>query len=253
MYNSIDTLYRFSLCSVTLFLAGSLPAAPDSPPEAAGQVEALLARHLAASGAEAGRGQITARRATGWIERNNKKIPYVQSQRAPNLLQTETRFPRPGTLKQGFDGTAGWVLHPLQGGKMLAGGELAALAASAWFNPLDHVREMFAVRRWGGARTVEGRALLALEFGAQPGGPFETWLFDAETALLARIEKTVDAGRQGLVPVTQLFEDYREVEGQKFPFRVRTRLPTVETVLQFETVEHNVSFPDGFFSAPFSE
>lgn len=240
-------LHRVALVVAGLALtAGAAPEAED-----AALVESLLQRHRVATGDEGARAKVSSRRATGWIERNHTKIPLVQSQRAPNLLQTETRFPRPGTLKQGFDGAIAWVLHPQQGGRKLAGRELATVRAAAWFDPMEHVREMFPVRRWGGARTVDGRAMVALEFGAQAGGPSETWLFDAGSVLLARIEKTVDAGSQGLVPVIQLFEDYREVDGLKIPFRVRTRLPTMETVLQFETVEHNVAFPDGFFSAPF--
>lgn len=243
---------RSLFCLFALAAAGAiLHSAPGPRADDDARVEGLIKRHLSAVGGESALARISTRRATGWIERNQTKIPFVQSQRAPNLIRTETRFPRPGTLRQGFDGTTGWVLHPQQGGRKLGGRELAAVAASAWLSPAQHFGELFAVRRWGGARTLDGRAMLALDFAVREGEPVETWLFEAETALLARIEKTVDGGSQGIVALTLLFEDYREKDGVKFPMRVRTRLPKLETVLQFDLVEHNVAFPDGFFAAPF--
>ncbi len=221
------------------------------PAGAPAEADVLLSRHRAATGGEAAWAGIRTRRASGWIERNRARVPFVQSQQAPNRLRMEIFFPQPGTLAQGYDGTAAWVLHPAQGGRKPAGRERAALAAAAWLCPTEHLTDMFAVRRAGGPRTVEGRPMLTLQLGEKAGGPLETWFFDADTALLARIEKTVDAGPQGLVPVTQLFEDFRTVDGLTLAFRIRTRLPTTESVLQFEQVEHNVAFPDGFFAAPF--
>ena len=240
-----------SVLAVLLTFTPAIAASTEVSGEAPGEVDALLARHLTATGGEVAWAKIGSRRASGWIERNRAKIPFVQCQQAPHLLRTETRFPRPGTLVQGFDGTTGWVLHPAQGGRKLGGRELAAVSASAWLRPLQHLGETHAVRRLGEPRIIEGRPMLALQLGEREGGPFETWLFDADTVLLARIEKTLDAGPQGLVSVVQVFEDYRTVDGLTLPFRIRTRLPTMETILQFETVEHNVTFPDGNFAPPF--
>lgn len=233
-------------CLTATVAAGAEPkSAPAAPP-----ADALLARHLEAVGGTAGLEKITTRRIAGTLERNGNKVPVVRTQEAPNRLVVETRFPKPGTLKQGFDGRTAWMQHPLQGVRRLEGKELAALADEAWLHPALRLRDQYPVRRFLGERTVDGRKFTAISLARKMTDRSEVWFFDATTALLARVERRMDGGPHGEIPVVSVFEDYRKVDGTLIPFTVRTRLPTSETVLRIESVEQNLPLDDAIFRIP---
>lgn len=236
---ALGTLHLAFVCSMGLVYAQA--------PTHAAEIEALLDHHIEAVGGGPALGRIQSRRNSGWIERHGVRVPFVQTQRAPQSLRMETRFPRPGTLVQGFDGTEGWMLHPTQGPRAIKGAELAALAASSWLHPALHIRSLFPLRRWLGARELDGRAVLALELGSGPGARFETWYFDAVSYQLLCMKRNVDGGPQGEVAVTVRFEDHRGVDGITLPFRVRTQAGRLETLTQVESVEHNLDLPETLF------
>jgi hypothetical protein len=116
------------------------------------EADRVLRLHVEAAGGEAALRRITSRRSEGSLERHGRGVPIVTLQRAPNLVHVETRFPRPGTLRQGFDGGTAWVLHPLQGGRLLDAGESAAFASQAWLHPSLHL----VVVRFEDYREVDG-------------------------------------------------------------------------------------------------
>jgi hypothetical protein len=47
----------------------------------------------------------------------------------------------------------------------------------------------------------------------------ETWYFDASNGLLSRIERTEDRGKGKAAQAVLTFDDYREVDGVRLPFR----------------------------------
>lgn len=213
--------------------------------------DVLLDRQLQAVGGEAALRKITSRRITGTLERHGRKVPIIRTQKAPNQLLTETRFPKPGTLKQGFDGNAAWIHVPGQPGRRLEGKERAAIAEEAWLHPMLRVREQYPVRQFLGARTIEGRTFTVLSLAKKKAAKPELWFFDEATALPARIERVEDGGVQGEIPVVTVLDDYRKVDGVTMPFTVRTKLPTSETVFHIDAVEHNLALPASAFQAQF--
>lgn len=218
------------------------------------KADALLLRYIEAQGGKAALEAITAQRLTGTIERHGNKVPHIRTQKGPNLLLTETRFPRPGTLKQGFNGTKGWVQHPLQGGRLMEGKELEGFAAQAWLEPTLHLNEMFSERKWLGPQTVEGTKLTALSLAKKKGTKAETWFFDDATALLSQVEQTIDGGPQGRIPVRTRFSVYRTVNGIMVPFTITTQLgegTSNVTVFRIDSVEHNFKIDDAIFQPPF--
>jgi hypothetical protein len=220
----------------------------DSMPSA--EADRILRLHLEAAGGEAALRRITSRRSQGTLERHGHAVPVVTHQRAPNLVHVETLFPRPGTLRQGFDGRTAWVLHPLQGGRVLDARESATFASQAWLHPSLHLAEAYPLRRWVGQEVHEGREVVVLALGSREDA-LESWRFDAATHRLLRIERKSDGGPHGEVPVIVTFEDYRAVDGIVIPFTVRTRVPLFETVLRLDRVEHNRPLDEGLFQKPF--
>jgi hypothetical protein len=235
-------------------LFGSTPEASTPAPagskEAEVQVEDCLDRYVAALGGKQALSRITSRRLKGFIQRNTAKVPFLLCQQAPCSAYTETRFPRPGTLKQGFDGKTAWMLHPQQGGRLVQGRERDELASSSWISPALRIREDFPVREWVGLRNRDGRPMVEVRLG-KSRAEMQTWIFDGESHLLWKIEKKVDAGVRGEVLVVTTYEDYRKVDDIEVPFRIRTETPAATSILQFEKVEQNVVFDQQLFSCPF--
>lgn len=239
----------FSLAFLTSALA--FGADTNHVSSADPRADALLNRHLQAVGGDAALQKITSRRITGTLERHGRKVSVVRTQKAPNLLVMETRFPKPGTLKQGFDGKVAWVQVPGQPGRRMEGKERAAIADEAWLHPMLRVKERYPVRQFLGERTVEGRNFTVLSLAKKKAAKPELWFFDETTALPARIERQEDGGVQGEIPIVTVLENYRKVDDVMMPFTVRTKLPTSETVLHIDLIGHNLSFEDSVFQAPF--
>lgn len=245
--HKICTALAAVLLTTALTFGGETKPASNADPKA----DALLNRQQQAVGGEAALQKITSRRITGTLERHGRKVPIIRTQKAPNLMVMETRFPKPGTLRQGFDGKVAWIQVPGQPGRRLEGKERAVIAEEAWLHPMLRVREQYPVRQFLGARTVEGRTFTVLSLAKTKTAKPELWFFDDATALPARIERVEDGGVQGEIPVVTVLEDYRKVDGVTMPFTVRTKIPTSETVLHIDVVEHNLTLTDSVFQAPF--
>ncbi len=250
---SIPFTHKLRVAFLLAFLTSALAfgAETNLVSSADARADVVLNRHLQALGGEAALQKITSRRITGTLERHGRKVPFLRTQSAPNLMLMETRFPKPGTLKQGFDGEVAWIQVPGQPGRRLEGKERAAIADESWLHPVLRVQEQYPVRQFLGPRTVEGRTLVVLSLAKKKTAKPELWFFDEATALPARIERQEDGGVQGEIPVVTVLDDYRKVDGVMMPFTVRTKLPTSETVLHVDAVEHNLSFEAALFRAPF--
>ena len=242
--NILPALALSCLASASVLGAESKPASTDP------QVNALLTRHLEAVGGAGELQKITSRQITGTLERHGTKVPFIRTQKVPNRLLFETRFPKPGSLIQGFDGSMAWIQHPLQGVRRLEGKQHAALADEAWLHPVLHLRDQYPVRLFLGERIVKGRKLIAISMARKKLDRPEVWFFAETTTLLARVERKVDGGVHGEIPVIIVFEDYRKVNGVMIPFTVHTKLPTSDTVLHIDTVEQNLPLDDAIFKAP---
>ena len=234
---------------VVRLLALTLVAGPVTASSQDIDADRFLEQHLEALGGREALARITSRRSEGALERHGRSVPIVSYARSPNLQRVETRFPKPGTLVQGFDGTTAWVQHPLQGVRRLEAAESAAMAAQTSLHPALHVTERFPIRHARGTESRDGKTLVVLAVG-RDAEHLETWRFDAATARLVEIERRESMGPHGEVPVTVRFEDHRTVDGVVIPFVVHTRVPLFETVLRLETVRHNLALDDTLFAVP---
>lgn len=123
-----------------------------------------------------------------------------------------------------FDGKAGWVHTPGATEPMRAedvAGEDPALSLIAALAP----ERYFAGFTVKGRESNGGRDVWVLE-GNREGGPALRALFDTETGLLVRVDKTI-------------LEDYRAVDGVKVPFKLRFIEKRGEQVVEFSEVRNN--------------
>src|SRR5262249_6631127 len=83
---------------------------------------------------------------------------------------------------------------------------------------------------------IGARAVYVIEATPAEGDP-EIWSFDARTGLLIRIDDTY-------------FDDYREVDGVKLPFTVRTSSAAGKVIIKLDEIRHNVPIEETRFKNP---
>ncbi len=201
----------------------------------------ILARYFAAAGVATQRSEFQNRVSEGWLETSSGRAGVTIRQKAPNRVLLELRLPR-GTIRRGFDGAQGWEDSTISGYRPMspqaqsAFSEEYALASSS----LSHIVERFPKRE-----RLSGSQLKM----TQRDGTAETWAFDPATHLLVRIEKELDGGPQGIVPVTVVLEDYRRVDELLLAHTIRTQTKTAESILRLDTIRHDVPLQDSLFAA----
>jgi hypothetical protein len=153
-----------------------------------------------------------------------------------------------------FDGETGWQQF---GGRTLgmSATDLGMIRREAQFDRNYNLRAQFS------QLIVTGRAKIGeretwvveatpVETRIGPMGLEREWLyFDANTGLLARRQieaKTV----LGKMPFAIDFDDYREIDGVKWPFTVRQLFPNFGVTQRFSEIKLNSSLEDERFKQP---
>ncbi|MBI4873579.1 MAG: hypothetical protein HY822_02980 [Acidobacteria bacterium] len=95
---------------------------------------------------------------------------------------------------------------------------------------------------------VEGKACRKVELTSHGLKP-QVLCFDEESGLLAGVEMKTTTP-MGEIPVVGTVGGYREVDGVKPPFVLKTKLPGQERVTTVERIAYNQDVPDSRFAAP---
>ena len=225
------------------------PAGPASAPAAAlPPAQQIVDRYVAAIGGRAALQRIQSYRATGLFEMpaQGMKGDLELAAARPNKLAMKITMPGMGEIVQGYDGTVGWAVNPMQGPRLLEGKELAQLQEEADFDNL--FRGATSVR----SRETIGRA----ELGGQPcyqvrtvrrSGSESVECYSVETGLLVGTTAKRDTPMGQIESVT-LVSDYQDFGGIKIPTRSRIQIPAMsaEQVLSFSNVEFDKVDPAAF-------
>ena len=164
------------------------------------------------------------------------------------LLVVEGAQPGGGAVRRALSGAAGWMTGP-RGPRALGPGELAEARRNSDLLGVLKFTPSPTMRVAGRRKIGERDAVVVVE------GPSETfqrrYFFDAETGLLLRIVTLTDA-ILNQIPEQFDFEDYRDVEGVKIPFRIRisaidTFFSRTQTITE---VKPGVPVEDAIFDMP---
>lgn len=156
---------------------------------------------------------------------------------------------------EGYDGAVGWNQDP--------GGEVASLDApearrrarsQAWLDARGYWYPQRMAARFGTAesRELEGRRYVVIEATPRDGDPLALW-FDTATGLLARTVQRMERDVS-----TTVFEDYRDVDGLRLPFRMTSDRadfsghtdPRARNEIRLSEVVRNVAVSDADFARP---
>lgn len=155
--------------------------------------------------------------------------------RRPNQVVVETEIPGVGTVRQGYDGTTAWAVDPMQGPRILAGMEAAAMIEGSTFNSMVRSADLFSAMVAAGTADVAGDAATCVKFTWKSGRE-TTDCFSNATGLLTRtVAKQVT--QAGEVEVEMFIKDYRNVNGLMLPHRIESQLMGMAMVMTTTVME----------------
>lgn len=228
---------------------GAAPTQPTPSPPPTPTADEIYSKYIAAIGGQANVDKIKSRSAKGSVPQPNGSVTVDILQGAPDKFHITATTPT-GAFQRGFNGSVGWEKGP-QGVRALAAAEVAQLQNSIGL--LRHIRlkEQFTSMRARGIQKIGDRSTY-LVIGTTAENRQERLFFDTETGLLLR-RISYMATLLGLIPEQIDFEDYREVEGVKFPFTIRVSSIEVGNPIStrtFSEMKLNVAVDDAKFNMP---
>lgn len=127
--------------------------------------------------------------------------------------------PDRGTSAWTYDGKTGWISSPrgFLGEYELTGNDLAGARLDSVVAFPGQIKSAFPAWRVGPEDTLNDRDVYIVQ-GSGPGGLLGTFYFDKQSHLLVRYVRQTPSP-VGRVTIQQDFDDYRDVDGVKFPFK----------------------------------
>lgn len=226
-------------------------AAPAANPAAAlPQPDQILARYVEAVGGKEAIGKVKSRSFKGAYLRQQGGGPQVTL----DILHTTdkvliTAMTPQGANSRAYNGATGWTSNPQETRELDREETLTVKDLMDAFDTLK-LKEPFPRMRMGGKEKINGREAYVLR-GALPDRRRLTLYFDVENGLLLRKE-ILAATPVGYDPVQIDFEDYREVDGVKVPFTIRTSYAefAFSGTRKFTEIKHNVAVDAARFEMP---
>jgi hypothetical protein len=230
-------------------VAGAAQASP-SPGPALPSADDLFNKYVAAIGGQAAIDKLKSRMAKGTIvQANGNSLQFELYQVAPDKFYQLVTTPQ-GTFERGFNGTVGWE-KTARGVREITGSQLADLRAANNLFALIKLKEQFTRTRVTGKDKIGDREVYVVN-GTATDGKRQRLFFDSETGLLLR-RITYTPTMIGVIPEQVDFEDYRDVDGIKFPFSARTSAIEVGNPVQtrkFAEIKLNAPVDESKFNMP---
>jgi hypothetical protein len=197
---------------------GAQPQASPSPRPSPPAPDTLISKYIDAIGGQAAIDKIKSRAAKGTVTTANGNTgTYEVTQIAPDKAY-ESFVTQRGSMERAVNGGTGWEKNP-QGVREITGQQLADLKLSMQLFRNLRIKEQYASLRFGGRDKIGDRDALVV-VGTTADKKRERLYFDAENGLLLR-RITYMETIIGIIPEQTDFEDYRDVDGVKFPFTIR--------------------------------
>lgn len=243
--------------AVGVALAASLAAVPAATAQTA---DALIEKSVAALGGRAAHGKLKSRLMSGTIVletpggeiRGTIEVLTAAPNRSRAVIKADLTALGAGPLvmDQRFDGHVGYVLDSLQGNREITGTQLDNLKNGSFPHPFLDYKAMGISAKAAGKETVGDREVHVVLFDPA-SGPMIRHDLDVETMLPRRTIVTVGVPQLNTeVEQTTEFFDYREVDGVKLPFRVRSSSSIQTFTITIDKVEHNVAVDAALFTKP---
>lgn len=229
-------------------------------PSFAQTADEIIEKHLAATGGRASLSKLTTRVSTGTISLSSPlgelKGTVEQYNKKPNktrtLIKVDLSAVGAGQMvsDQRFDGTDGFVLDALNGNRQITGDQLEAMRVGSFPTPLLTYKEAGATAELTGREKVGTSEAYVVQLKPKTG-PGTRLFFDVQSFMLVRTAISINVPQLG-GPIEQIvdFSDFRDVDGVKIPFAIKSSnaLQTISSTLT--GVKHNTEIDDSSFTKP---
>ena len=221
------------------------PPAPGSAPKA----EDILAKYVQAIGGKEAAAKVTTRVIKGnSVAANGQNYPLEIQFATPDKYAMSVALPQTPTTQK-YNGTAGWLKNARED-RAMETPDLAKAKSLALSLEILQLKEPYPRLGYGGSEKVGDRDTVVLR-GALPDQRRVRFCFDKETGLLLR--RVVQTNTIIGVDSEQTdYEDYRDVDGVKVPFTIRTYYldTNYNSTRKFTEIKHNVKVDDAQFALP---
>jgi hypothetical protein len=222
-------------------------------------VDEIIDKYLAATGGRAALAKLTSRVVTGTISVSTpagelsgtievyNKAPLKQR----TLVKIDASTLGIGQIVQDqrFNGTTGYTLDSINGNREMTGDQLETARANTFPSPLLNYKENGTKIELVGREKVGDKDAYVLQMSPKTG-PAGRLFIDADTYLIAKTVATVDAPPVGTIEQTLSLSDYRDVDGVKVPYKIRSSNQFQDVSITVTKVDQNTSIDDQMFSKP---
>ena len=219
----------------TIEKSGSLPT-----------IDEVLSKYVEAMGGAAAIKAPTSRVLKGTLDVPgvSRGGTYEQYAQAPNKILTIMQAHPVGTVKSAYDGHSGWALTS-KGVRVLKGSELDAVLREAdFYGPLN-LKSSYKKVSLAGTSKIGYRDVYVVELHSGVGVADRLYL-DVKTYLPVRMNSVETVGSfSGAVEI--YLDDWREVDGIKYPFSISQRLPKLTFSYTVKEIKHNVPIDPKIF------
>lgn len=202
-------------------------------------VDEVLNKYVEAVGGAAAINAVKSRVTKGTLDvagvsRGGSFETYAQ---APNKVLNVIQAHPLGTVKLGFNGQSGWA-RTTAGLRALKNLELASVQRHADFYSPIRVKNNYAKVTLPGMSKIGYRDVYVLDLHPAKGAVERIYL-DAQTFLPVRVN-TVRLNGSISEPVEIYMDDWREVDGIKYPFSISQSFPKLTLTFTVKEIRHNV-------------
>ena len=230
-------------------------AVPETKPPIT--IDELLTKMIAAYGGEENLRKHKSSVTTVDIDLENQGVlaKGTITARAPNMTASEMTFStlgkKIGSMMSYFDGSGGGQIVSFGPPETFSGKRLEDIkAASDFYNMLNWKKnyEKITFKRMG---KVGDEEVYIIERRNEKGTPVTDYI-STKSFLLLRRDSVVANETSGIeLPQTEMFSDYRNVDGVMIPFKtVSNNIANGDIVLKVVDVKFNVDVPDTVFRKP---
>lgn len=217
-------------------------------PASAQTVDELIARNTEAKGGLAKMRAIQTMRQARRLTLQGMEAPVVVYAKRPNMVRQELQIG--GRLVvMAFDGNTPWIVNPntgTPGAITVMGPQADAMRQDSDFDgPLLDYRTKGTTIDLVGTEALGPKKVFHLKLTARTG-LVQHYYLDADTALEVKLVTENESGK-----VEQELSDYRDVDGVKVPFLIRTMVNGVlQSEMKVDKVEFNLRIDDAMFRMP---
>ena len=155
----------------------------------------------------------------------------------PDKFVMRMDIPGMGQMSNGYDGTTGWSINPMQGARVLEGEELEAAREQAKNLASPGIANNVASAETTGEDTVDGKKCWVVKMTSNDGTETEG-CFDAESGFLLK-----QVASQGGVEVETVFQDYKKYGPVTSASRIVARGQGQEQIITVDSVEYDAVDP----------